>query len=51
MEVVAVWDAAKAMGLWVGTELSLFTKALAELKEEIGYEPSVLAVTGTNGMT
>jgi len=50
-EVVAVWDAAKAMGLWVGTELSLFTKALAELKEEIGYEPSVLAVTGTNGKT
>ena len=50
-EVVAVWDAAKAMGLWVGTELSLFIKALAELKEEIGYEPSVLAVTGTNGKT
>jgi len=50
-EVAPVWSAAKEMGLWVGTELSLFTKALSELKEEMGYEPSVLAITGTNGKT
>jgi len=50
-EVAPVWDAAKEMGLWVGTELSLFAKALSELKDQIGYEPSVLAITGTNGKT
>ena len=50
-EVAPVWNAAKESGLWVGTELSLFAKALAELREEMGYEPDVLAVTGTNGKT
>jgi len=50
-EVAPVWDAAKESGLWVGTELSLFAKALAQLKEEMGYEPDVLGVTGTNGKT
>jgi len=51
VEVEPVWRAAKEMGLWVGTELSLFAKAMAELKEEMGYEPNVLCVTGTNGKT
>jgi UDP-N-acetylmuramoylalanine--D-glutamate ligase len=32
-------------------ELGLFSQALATLKAERGYAPSVLAVTGTNGKT
>jgi UDP-N-acetylmuramoylalanine--D-glutamate ligase len=51
-EVVApVVDAAKAMGLWQGGELSLFATALQDLKHEFGYAPQVLAITGTNGKT
>lgn len=51
LEVDSVLKEAKSIGLWVGTELSLFSHALEHLKNEIGYEPSVLAVTGTNGKT
>ena len=51
-EVVApVVEAAKAMGLWQGGELSLFAAALQELKAEFAYAPQVLAITGTNGKT
>ena len=51
-EVVApVVDAAQAMGLWQGGELSLFAAGLQELKTEYGYAPQVLAITGTNGKT
>jgi len=51
-EVVApVVDAAKAIGLWQGGELSLFATALQDLKHEFGYAPQVLAITGTNGKT
>jgi UDP-N-acetylmuramoylalanine--D-glutamate ligase len=51
-EVVApVVDAAKAMGLWQGGELSLFAAALQDLNNEWGYAPQVLAITGTNGKT
>lgn len=51
-EVVApVVDAAKAMGLWQGGELSLFAAGLQDLKNEFGYAPQVLAITGTNGKT
>lgn len=51
-EVVApVVDAAKAMGLWQGGELSLFAAALQDMKNEFGYAPQVLAITGTNGKT
>ena len=51
-EVVApVVDAAKAMGLWQGGELSLFAAALQDLKNEFGYAPQVLAITGTDGKT
>ena len=46
-----VWQAAQAMGLWTGTELSLFNQALQDLKAERGYQPKVLAITGTNGKT
>jgi len=46
-----VLDAAKAQGLWVGGELSLFAQALQDLKLERDYAPKVLAITGTNGKT
>lgn len=46
-----VTAAALAQGLWIGSELSLFAQALADLKESAQYEPKVLAITGTNGKT
>jgi len=46
-----VIEAAKAMGLWVGGELSLFVQALENLKATRDYAPQVLAITGTNGKT
>ncbi len=49
--VAPVVDAAKAIGLWQGGELSLFAAALQDLKDEFGYAPQVLAITGTNGKT
>ena len=50
-QVAPVCDAARERGVVVGGELSLFADALAQLKEEAGYAPQVLAVTGTNGKT
>ena len=51
-EVFPVWEAAQARGLWLGTELSLFAHALAQLdSEDSPYKPKVLAITGTNGKT
>ena len=49
--VAPVVNAAQAMGLWQGGELSLFTAALNDLKASCGYQPQVLAITGTNGKT
>ncbi|MCA3238718.1 MAG: UDP-N-acetylmuramoyl-L-alanine--D-glutamate ligase [Curvibacter sp.] len=49
--VAPVWQAAQAMGLWVGGELDLFAAALRELQTARAYVPKVLAVTGTNGKT
>ena len=43
--------AARARELAVGGELTLFAQALSDLKAERGYEPQVLAITGTNGKT
>ncbi|MBP6405409.1 MAG: UDP-N-acetylmuramoyl-L-alanine--D-glutamate ligase [Ramlibacter sp.] len=50
-DVAPVVDAARAVGLWVTSELGLFAQALADLKADSGYAPAVLAVTGTNGKT
>ena len=47
----SVLDAARANGLWVGGELSLFAQALKDLQAERAYLPHVLAITGTNGKT
>ena len=38
-------------GILVQGELELFARALADLKEERGYAPRLLAITGTNGKT
>ncbi len=43
--------AAKASGLWLGNELTLFNHALRALKTSQGYAPKVLGITGTNGKT
>jgi UDP-N-acetylmuramoylalanine--D-glutamate ligase len=50
-QVAAVVPGARSRGVEVGGELSLFAEALARLKEEEGYAPAVIAVTGTNGKT
>ncbi len=51
LEVAAVAGAARAQGIRMGGELGLFSEALAELQATRGYQPKVLAVTGTNGKT
>jgi UDP-N-acetylmuramoylalanine--D-glutamate ligase len=56
-ETAGVMDAAQALGLWVGGELSLFAAALKALAQSpvpllnAHYAPKVLAITGTNGKT
>jgi UDP-N-acetylmuramoylalanine--D-glutamate ligase len=49
--IAPVLAAARAAGIPVHGELDLFVRALADLKDERGYAPQVLAVTGTNGKT
>ena len=44
-------EAARAQGLWVGSELGLFTQALRELQAALAYQPQIIAITGTNGKT
>ena len=43
--------AARAKGLPIHGELELFAQALQQLQQERGWQPKVLAVTGTNGKT
>ncbi|WP_421954220.1 UDP-N-acetylmuramoyl-L-alanine--D-glutamate ligase [Polaromonas sp.] len=49
--VAGVVDAAEARGIARGNELSLFAQALADLKQDRGYAPQVIGITGTNGKT
>lgn len=51
VQTAGVVQAAQAAGLWLGGELSLFAKALADLHTEKQYAPKVLGITGTNGKT
>ncbi len=46
-----VFQAAQAIGLATGSELTLYAAALAYLRSQHGYAPCVLAITGTNGKT
>ena len=50
-QVAPVEQAARAAGVRVSGELGLFADALTALRQENGYHPAVLAVTGTNGKT
>jgi UDP-N-acetylmuramoylalanine--D-glutamate ligase len=49
--VAALVTAATAAGIACGGELSLFSRALADLKATEGYAPEVIGITGTNGKT
>ena len=50
-ELAALLPAAQERQLPVWGEIELFAQALAALKDERGYAPKVLAITGTNGKT
>jgi UDP-N-acetylmuramoylalanine--D-glutamate ligase len=49
--VAQVAGAARAEGIPVGGELSLFAMALQALRNSRAYAPALLAITGTNGKT
>ena len=51
VDCASVFVAAQAIGVRAAGELGLFSQALAVLKTERGYQPKVLAITGTNGKT
>ncbi|MFM8468137.1 MAG: UDP-N-acetylmuramoyl-L-alanine--D-glutamate ligase [Oxalobacteraceae bacterium] len=50
-ELAAILPVAHEKQIPVWGEIELFAQALAALKEERGYQPKVLAITGTNGKT
>ncbi len=49
--IAGVANEAVRRGLPVSSELGLFARALVDLKEDAGYEPQVIGITGTNGKT
>ena len=50
-ELAEIGPAAAVTGIPVWGEIELFAQALAALKEQRGYAPKVVAITGTNGKT
>lgn len=50
-QLAPVLEAAQAQGLGLSGELDLFALALQALARGHGYQPAVLAITGTNGKT
>ncbi|MES2317806.1 MAG: UDP-N-acetylmuramoyl-L-alanine--D-glutamate ligase [Pseudomonadota bacterium] len=50
-ELAEIGPAAGVAGIPVWGEIELFAQAMAALKEERGYAPKVVAITGTNGKT
>jgi UDP-N-acetylmuramoylalanine--D-glutamate ligase len=50
-ELAEIVPAAAAASVPVWGEIELFAQALRALKEERGYAPKVIAITGTNGKT
>ena len=49
--VAAFLKEAHDMGVVVWSEIELFSQALGALAKEQGYQPKVIAITGTNGKT
>ncbi len=49
--VAGVIGAALARGAACGSELSVFSQALVDLKESQAYAPQLIGITGTNGKT
>ena len=47
----ALLDAAAAAGVETVGEIELFARALAHLRQERGYAPKLIGITGTNGKT
>ncbi len=50
-ELAAILPAAQQRNIPLWGEIELFAQALAALRNERGYAPKVLAITGTNGKT
>jgi UDP-N-acetylmuramoylalanine--D-glutamate ligase len=50
-ELASLMPAVRERNIPVWGEIELFAQALAALREEQGYAPKVLAITGTNGKT
>jgi UDP-N-acetylmuramoylalanine--D-glutamate ligase len=50
-ELAEIGPAAAERGIPVWGEIELFAQALAALKASQGYDPKVIAITGTNGKT
>ncbi|MFL6658913.1 MAG: UDP-N-acetylmuramoyl-L-alanine--D-glutamate ligase, partial [Massilia sp.] len=50
-ELAEIGPAAAVASIPVWGEIELFAQALAALKEERGYAPKLIAITGTNGKT
>ena len=50
-ELADIAPAAAQQGIPLWGEIELFAQALASLKEAQGYNPKVIAITGTNGKT
>jgi UDP-N-acetylmuramoylalanine--D-glutamate ligase len=50
-ELAEIMPAAAEKNIPIWGEIELFAQALAALKEERGYAPKVIAITGTNGKT
>ncbi|WP_020655503.1 UDP-N-acetylmuramoyl-L-alanine--D-glutamate ligase [Massilia niastensis] len=50
-ELASIAPAALARHVPVWGEIELFAQALAHLRQERGYAPKVIAITGTNGKT
>jgi UDP-N-acetylmuramoylalanine--D-glutamate ligase len=50
-ELARIVPAAAERAIPVWGEIELFAQALAQLRQERGYAPKVIAVTGTNGKT
>jgi UDP-N-acetylmuramoylalanine--D-glutamate ligase len=50
-ELKEIAPAAAAAGIEVWGEIELFAQALESLKVSRGYEPKIIAITGTNGKT